>query len=126
MENLLVWFEIPAQDLLRAQRFYANVLNLSITFQPGDPPMGLLAHKDERPEGCLYQSATANPAGERTGDSGILCYFNVNGRLDDALVKVTQHGGDVIQPKQNIGVYGFRAIVKDTEGNIVALHSETG
>jgi hypothetical protein len=44
--------------------------------------------------------------------------------LDDALVKVGANGGKVIQPKHQIGPFGFRAIVLDSEGNRIALHSD--
>jgi len=29
----------------------------------------------------------------------------------------------VVEPRHSIGAYGFRAIIDDTEGNRVALHS---
>ena len=46
-----------------------------------------------------------------------------DGRLDDAIAAVTANGGNVLQAKHAIGPYGFRAILLDTEGNRVALHS---
>ena len=53
-----------------------------------------------------------------------MIYLNVNGRLDDAIAAVAAHGGKVIQPKHEIGPFGFRAIVLDSEGNRIALHSD--
>jgi predicted enzyme related to lactoylglutathione lyase len=53
-----------------------------------------------------------------------MIYLNANGRLDDALAKVDANGGKVIQPKHQIGPFGFRAIVLDSEGNRIALHSD--
>ena len=53
-----------------------------------------------------------------------MIYLNANGRLDEALAAVATHGGKVIQSKHAIGPFGFRAIIIDSEGNRVALHSD--
>ena len=36
---------------------------------------------------------------------------------------MTANGGEVMQPKHQIGPYGYRAVVIDSEGNRIALHS---
>ena len=56
-------------------------------------------------------------------EGSLLLYFNCSGRLDDAISMVEPNGGKVVQPKHQIGPHGFRAIVLDSEGNRVALHS---
>lgn len=53
-----------------------------------------------------------------------MIYLNANGRLDDALSEVTVHGGKIVQSKHAIGPFWIRAIILDTEGNRVALHSD--
>jgi predicted enzyme related to lactoylglutathione lyase len=53
-----------------------------------------------------------------------MIYLNANGRLDDAIAAVAPNGGKVVQPKHPIGPFGFRAIINDSEGNRVALHSD--
>ena len=71
------------------------------------------------PSGCLFTSAEEKPT-----EKGIMIYLNANGRLDDAIAAVTPNGGKIVQPKQPIGPFGFRAIIIDSEGNRVALHSD--
>jgi len=44
--------------------------------------------------------------------------------LDDAIAAVVPNGGKIIESKHPIGPFGFRAIVIDSEGNRVALHSD--
>jgi predicted enzyme related to lactoylglutathione lyase len=56
---------------------------------------------------------------------GILLYMNVDGRIRDAVQKVVPHGGTVIEPTHSIGPHGFRAVVLDSEGNRIALHSNS-
>jgi predicted enzyme related to lactoylglutathione lyase len=53
-----------------------------------------------------------------------MVYLNANGRLDDAVASVAPNGGKVLQAKHPIGPFGFRAIILDSEGNRVALHSD--
>jgi predicted enzyme related to lactoylglutathione lyase len=53
-----------------------------------------------------------------------MIYLNANGRLDDAIAAVMANGGKVIKPKHPIGPFGFRAVIIDSEGNRVALHSD--
>ena len=49
--------------------------------------------------------------------------MNVDGRIRDAVAQVERHGGVVMQAVHTIGPHGCRAIVLDSEGNRIALHS---
>lgn len=120
MANQIVWCDIPVLDLDRAVRFYSAVLGQSVKKQefPG-MTVGLLPHNDGEVGGCLVPCVEDKPSA-----NGAMIYLNANGRLDDAIAEVTQHGGEVIQAKHAIGPFGFRAVVLDSEGNRIALHSE--
>jgi uncharacterized protein len=56
---------------------------------------------------------------------GPLIYLNVDGRLEAASSLVEKNGGKVLIPKHSIRPYGFRAIIADSEGNRIALHSQS-
>jgi len=43
--------------------------------------------------------------------------------LDQAIAAVEPNGGKIVEPRHQIGPYGFRAVVIDSEGNRIALHS---
>jgi predicted enzyme related to lactoylglutathione lyase len=119
LNNRVVWFDIPVVDLDRAARFYAAVLGVGVeraTF--GDSSIGVIEHKDGN-GGCLVPGHEAIAAG------GVLIYLNVDGRIRDAVDQVVPHGGTVIKTTHPIGPHGFRAVVLDSEGNRVALHSNT-
>jgi predicted enzyme related to lactoylglutathione lyase len=120
MANQIVWCDIPALNLDRAVKFYSALLGAEVKRQefPG-ATVGILPHHEGEVGGCLFVSDQ-----ERPMDKGVMIYLNANGRLDDALATVAVNGGKVIQPKQPIGPFGFRAIVIDSEGNRVALHSD--
>jgi uncharacterized protein len=119
MHNKIVWVDIPVAKLDRAIRFYSAVMGTQIekTEYPG-MSLGLLPHKDGEAAGCLYASDKVKPSAD-----GPLVYLNVHGRLDEAVEAVEPSGGKILEPKEAIGPFGFRAIVLDSEGNRIALHS---
>ncbi len=119
MANTVVWVDIPVIDLDRAIQFYAAVLGAPIKKQeyPG-MAIGLLPGGDPDVTGCLHVSDDDRPS-----DHGPLVYLNCEGRLDEAIAAVVPGGGQIVTPKHAIGPYGFRAIILDTEGNRLALHS---
>jgi predicted enzyme related to lactoylglutathione lyase len=119
MAHSVVWFDVPVLDLDRAARFYGAVLQVEVKRDFPDVPIAVLAHAEGEVAGCLFR---AND--ERPGDRGPLLYFNVNGRLEDAVAAAVEQGGRVLKPPHAIGPFGHRAIVLDTEGNRIALHSE--
>jgi len=119
MPNHIVWVDIPVLKLDRAIRFYSAVMGAEVERQdyPG-MSIGSFPHKDNESAGCLYLSDTVKPSAE-----GPLVYLNASGRLDEALEAVEPSGGKILQQKESIGPFGFRAIILDTEGNRIALHS---
>jgi len=117
----VVWFDIPVRDIDRAVRFYSAVLGTHLKKEQAGPgmAMAMLPHADGFVGGCLVQSADARPS-----ETGPLLYLNTDGRLDDAVRAVEMHGGTVLSARHSIAPFGFRAIVLDSEGNRVALHSQ--
>ncbi|MGI8603839.1 MAG: VOC family protein [Verrucomicrobiales bacterium] len=121
MANLLVWIDIPVRDLERAVQFYSGVLDRKVRCEefPG-MAIGVFEHGGDEVAGCLFISEKNDPA---PSTDGVLAYFNCTGRLDAAVARVAELGGEVLQPTHPIGQHGFRAVVKDSEGNRIALHS---
>jgi len=119
--NQVVWCDIPVKDLDRAMRFYSAVLGAPVKKEQCEgKTFGLLPHAGENAvSGCL------SPAGEGNEPSprGTLVYLSCEGRLEQAVAAAESNGGKVLQPKHPIGQYGSRAIVLDSEGNRIALHS---
>ena len=115
-----VWFDIPVADLDRAMAFYREVLACGIQKESvGGVDFAVLEH-GAGVGGCLVVKPE-----EIAGDGGPLLYLNVDGRIRGAEAKVTELGGEVLESTHMIGPHGHRAIVLDSEGNRVALHSES-
>jgi predicted enzyme related to lactoylglutathione lyase len=117
--NRVVWFDIPVADLDRAAKFYRAVLAIGVDKETyGDFSFCVFDHQDGN-GGCLVPNASEIAAG------GVMIYLNANGRIRDAVSKVVPNGGSIVQDTHAIGPHGFRAVVLDSEGNRIALHSET-
>jgi predicted enzyme related to lactoylglutathione lyase len=117
--NRAVWVDIPVSDLGRASAFYAAVLGIKVHQEKfNDISLAVLDHQDGN-GGCLVVQP------DNVSAKGLLVYFNVNGRIRDAVAQVERLGGKIIQPPHSIGPHGFRAIIYDSEGNRIALHSMT-
>lgn len=116
--NRAVWFDIPVANLDRAAAFYRAVLAIKVDKTQFDDFTFCLLEHDAGNGGCLIHKP-----GEVASSAGILLYMNVNGRIQDAVKQVTALGGKVLEPTHAIGPHGHRAVVLDSEGNRLALHS---
>jgi hypothetical protein len=117
MRNTLNWFELFVADLPRAQAFYEQVLATKLRAEQFNGEPHAIFGADGL-KGALVKREGRKPSAE-----GSLVYLNCNGALDAALSRVEKAGGKIVMPKTDIGDPGFIAIVKDTEGNAVGLHS---
>jgi len=122
MSNTFVWVDIPVTDLDRAIRFYSAVVGRPVG-KLGGPGLtfGLFEHQGGEVGGCLVASAE----GGAPSLAGPLVYIDASDRLDAAIAAARAQGGRVLQDKHSIAPNGFRAVIVDSEGNRVALHSMT-
>jgi predicted enzyme related to lactoylglutathione lyase len=119
MAHQIVWCDIPVADLDRAIQFYSAVLGSKVKKDKmSDMSFGLIQSGQGEIGGCLVMSDENRPS-----VNGPLIYLNVQGRMDEAIAAVHLNGGKIVRPKHAIGPYGFRAIIDDSEGNRIALHS---
>lgn len=119
MTNALNWFEIPANDIERAKKFYNRIFEIELVpMEAGDGfPMGMFPAEDGV-SGAVIQGEGYTPSAE-----GSVVYLNGGDDLNTVLNKVESAGGKIAMPKTDIGENGFVAYFIDTEGNKVGLHS---
>lgn len=118
--NSVVWFEIYVQDMARARAFYEAVFatRLERLDSPGIE-MWTFPGDDARPGAS---GALVHMDGYPSGGNSSLVYFG----CDDCAVEASRAeaaGGSVFRDKFSIGPYGFVAMIVDTEGNMLGLHS---
>jgi predicted enzyme related to lactoylglutathione lyase len=117
--NRAVWFDIPVVDLERATAFYSAVLAVKVEIASfNDFKFSVIEHQDGN-GGCLVPKPD-----EVSSDKGVMLYLNVHGRIRDAVQIVQDKGGSVLEEVHSIGPHGFRAIILDSEGNRMVLHSD--
>lgn len=117
--NQLVWVDMPALDLDRAITFYSAILGEQVEkVNIEGNSLGLFPCVNTHVSGCIMPSTPEN-----ISPVGPLIYFNVDGRLNNAIAAVHNHGGKILEEKTSLGPHGFRIMVLDSEGNRIALHS---
>ena len=120
--NMVGWFEVPVTSMERAKKFYETVFAISITVHElGDFIMGWFPMDQDKPgaTGSLVQHKMYTPSETH----GPLIYFSCKDVAVE-LGRVASAGGSVLQEKTEIGDgHGFMGLIKDTEGNRIALHS---
>ncbi|WP_405382525.1 VOC family protein [Maribacter sp. LLG6340-A2] len=121
---MITWFEIPVTNMDRAQKFYESIFDVTITVnQFGEFVMGLFPDKQSvgQSSGALVVHEEYKPSMTH----GAVVYFGCED-VTNVLDKVKTAGGQILQPKTEIGEgHGFMGLLKDTEGNRIALHSNT-
>lgn len=120
--NRIVWCDIYVDDLDRACAFYEGVCGITCAKESFDGFAFAVLEHDEGNGGCLVPR---QPGQGRPEWGGVMVYLNVDGRIRDAVEKVEALGGKVVQGVHAIGPHGWRALIEDSEGNPMALHSTT-
>src|SRR5262245_17832180 len=119
--NVVTWFEIPVNDMKRAQTFYEKVFGLRMEpLDMGGMKMAWFPRDDTRPgtSGGLVEAQGKTPSRE-----GTTVFFGV-ADIDATLSSVERSGGKVVMPKSGSEEQGAIALFEDTEGNLVALFSK--
>lgn len=125
-KSAISWFEIPAVDLSRAAKFYETIFSIQLI--PMDMPnikMRMFPIGDMMNDigGAIVDSGGFH---KPSGSDGVLIYLNGNPDVQHVLDKVEVAGGKIFLPKTEISPeFGFMAIIIDTEGNRIGLHSIT-
>jgi len=122
--NMIGWVEIPVSDMERAQAFYEKVFDIRLsrnTMGPLDMAWFPFVEKGEGAAGTLVR----HPDHYKPSADGTLVYFSSLGDdLSVELARVEPAGGKVLLGKREISPeIGFMALLLDSEGNRVALHS---
>lgn len=122
-KNAISWFEIPASDLNRAQKFYENIFDITMTVLDL-PNIKMRMFPVEDPTGVGGSIVDSGGFHKPSGTDGPLLYLNGNPDVQNILDKVKAAGGTIQVPKTEISPdFGHMAVIMDTEGNRIALHS---
>jgi uncharacterized protein len=122
--NVIGWFEIPVTNMDRAVKFYETVFDYKLSRnQMGPLDMAWFPYVENgmgAGGSLVFQKDFYKPSSD-----GALIYFTAqSGDLVNELSRVETAGGKIISGKKLIAEdYGYMALIIDTEGNRIALHS---
>jgi len=122
--NSVGWFEIYVKDMSRAKAFYEAVFDrkLEKLGDSGAPGISDMWAFPGKPDNAGATGALVKMENGPSGVGGIVVYFV----CEDCSVesaRVVKNGGKIMKDKFSIGQYGHIALVNDTEGNLIGLHS---
>ena len=124
MNNAISWFEIPAIDLARATLFYESIFSTQLI--PIDLPniRMRMFPLDDIQNGIGGAVVDSGGFHKPSLTDGPLIYLNANPDVQLILDKVDAAGGSIMVPKTEISPEnGYMAVIIDTEGNRIGLHS---
>ena len=124
IQNPVGWFEIYVNDMQRAKSFYEAVLGMQFSkLEAPDQPPGMEMWAFPMHQNAMgITGALVKMPGLEAGGHNVLVYFICADCAVEA-AKAAKSGGGLVKEKMSIGPYGFIALVTDTEGNTIGLHS---
>jgi len=122
--NAVGWFEIYVDDMARARAFYEAVFQRTLTHLTADgDASGLQMWAFQgNPDDGGAAGALVHMPGFAAGGGATIVYFSCADCGVEA-GRAAAHGGRIFKDKFSIGQYGHIALVHDTEGNLIGLHS---
>jgi uncharacterized protein len=116
----VIHFEIHADDPQRAVNFYQHIFDWQINKWEGTANYWLITTGPDSEPGI--NGAIVQRRQPINGDAATayVCTVDVPS-VDDAIAKITSHGGTIQLPKMAVPNVGWLAYAKDTEGNIFGV-----
>ena len=114
-------FEIPADNVKRAEKFYESAFGWNIKSMPNMGYSFLQTSETEK-DGMVKKRGRINGGMLKRQDciqSPIITVVTVD--LDSSIKKIKKQGGEIVKDKFKVGDIGFSAYFKDTEGNILGI-----
>lgn len=119
--NKVIHFEIPADDVSRAEGFYREVFGWKIN--PVPDMNYTVVHTGPTDENRMVKESGFINGGvmKRSGQFKNPVITIAVENIDEALKIIESHGGHMMQEKIAVGDMGFSAYFKDSEGNMIGL-----
>ena len=121
----VVHFEIPADNVQRANKFYSKVFGWEIKkFPMPDPSMEYYGATTVPVDKKMMPKEPGAINGGMTKRNPMVNAISIAVNVpsvDKYQKKVTEAGGKVVVPKMNVMDMGFLAYIEDTEGNVIGI-----
>jgi uncharacterized protein len=121
MPGKVVHFEVPADDVERANNFYGKAFGWRIASWPGNE-YHLVTTVETDENGMPLEPGGINGGMLKRQEPITSPVITIQvDDIESALKTVEQEGGAVVRGREPVGDMGFSAYFHDTEGNTVGL-----
>ena len=118
----VVHFEVPADDLDRAKKFYGDVFGWQIMEVPEVNYTGLITTEVDQQTQMPAQPGAINGGMYKRERAGEPASVTVNvPSIEQTLKQIEQAGGSIVDQRTEVPGMGFYARFRDSEGNLVGL-----
>ena len=124
MKTAISWFEIGTTDLDRATKFYETIFQVKLAPLDLDNIKMRMFPLDDMMTGVGGALVDSKGFHKPSSTDGPLIYLNGDPDVQLILDRVEAAGGKIMVPKTEISAeYGYMAVIIDSEGNRIGLHS---
>jgi predicted enzyme related to lactoylglutathione lyase len=127
MKNPITHFEIPADNIERAKKFYEKIFDWKIEKydDKGEEYYFVMTTEVGDDEWTPKEPGAINGGlvKREMPDEPFINYVTVDS-IDRTCKLIEKNGGKIVMPKTEMGEWGWWAIFKDTEGNVLGLYEE--
>ena len=121
MDNTIVHFEIPANDVEKLKQFYSKLFGWKIEKAPGPIEYWLIGTVPVDEKGMTLRPGVNGGMFKRERpENKPVNYISVES-IDKSIELVKTLGGKIVQGKQEVMGVGWVAIALDPEGNQIAM-----
>jgi predicted enzyme related to lactoylglutathione lyase len=123
--NKVVHFEIPADDVDRAKKFYSETFGWQLSDWPmddGTTYIGATTTETDPTTHVPKEAGSINGGIVKRNEYAKTPQVTINvPSIDEFVGKIRKNGGKLVKDKTDVGGMGFYAYVNDSEGNLVGL-----
>ena len=123
MPSNVVHFDVAADDLARARRFYEAVFGWR--FEPGGFPDFFMIATGSADDPGIHGALTKRRESHADHTSGFECTISVDS-IEATAEAIVSHGGSIIYDKMTIPGIGTLVQFNDPEGNVVTAMQYMG
>lgn len=121
MSGSVTHFEIPVDDMARAQAFYRDAFGWQITTVP-EMDYTLVQTTPTDADGRPAEPGAINGGMLPRGEPVLHPIVTITvDNVDSALAAIESLGGKAVVGRTPVGAMGFTGYAKDTEGNVIGL-----
>jgi predicted enzyme related to lactoylglutathione lyase len=124
MDHTIVHFEIPAKNAMNLGKFYSQLFDWNIIHSPVEGMDYWIIQTVPTNENGMPQRPGVNGGlyEKQPGREGMnaVNYITIE-NIDEYIKKVTDLGGKILVPKQEVPTVGFIAVAIDPDGNQFGL-----